>query len=126
MHRVVVTGMGVISPVGQSVSECFAALIAARSGVRATAASQYTGPNKLVVGAVDFDAASHLNPTAAHVDRATQFALAATAQAIADASLTLSDDDMNRAGVYWGTGLGGATSIEESYRQIFAGNGRVR
>jgi len=83
MHRVVVTGMGVISPVGQSVEESFASLIAARSGVRVVPSTTYTGSSLLAVGAVDFHSASHPGVSATPLDRATQFALAAAAQAVA-------------------------------------------
>ena len=127
MPRVVVTGMGVVSPVGQSVNDCFAALVAARSGVRVVGPETYTGDSALVAGTVDFNPSAHWPaPQAAHYDRATQFALAATKQALADATLELRGDEVDRAGVYWGTGLGGATSIEGSYRQLYGKNGRIR
>jgi 3-oxoacyl-[acyl-carrier-protein] synthase II len=125
--RVVVTGMGVVSPVGQSVDTFFDNLTAARSGIRPVSASICPGVSGLVAGQVDFDATNYW-PThqAAHFDRATQFGLVAARQAVADARLELDDDEARDAGVYWGTGLGGATSIEECYRQLYAGNGRVR
>jgi 3-oxoacyl-[acyl-carrier-protein] synthase II len=127
MPRVVVTGMGVVSPTGQSVRAFFDALVDARSGIRPVPRHIYAGPSALVAGQVDFDAAAHWPPhQAAQLDRATQFALAAAAQAFFDAGLDLADADQPRAGVYWGTGLGGATTIEESYRQVYAGAGRVR
>lgn len=127
MQRVVVTGLGVVSPVGQTVDAFFENLITARSGIRPVSAKVYDGPSSLVAGQVDFDATTHWPAhQASHFDRATQFALVAVRHAIADASLQLDDGAARNAGVYWGTGLGGATSIEESYRQLYAGNGRVR
>jgi 3-oxoacyl-[acyl-carrier-protein] synthase II len=127
LRRVVITGLGVVAPVGQTVSDFFAALVAGRSGIRAVSQDTFPGTHSLVAGQVDFDAAAHWPAhQAAQFDRATQFALVAVQQAVADASLSLDDDESLRAGVYWGTGLGGATSIEESYRAVFAGNGRVR
>ncbi len=127
MGRVVVTGMGVVAPVGQSVNEFFGALMDARSGIRPVPQSVYSGPAPLVAGLVDFDATAHWPPhVAAQFDRATQFALVAARQAIADASLDLSEAESHRAGVYWGTGLGGASTIEESYRMLYVGGGRVR
>ncbi len=127
MPRVVVTGLGVVSPVGQSVDTFFDNLIAARSGIRPVSVTVGGDVSGLVAGLIDFDSASHW-PThqAAHFDRATQFALVAARQALASAGLQLDDNEAVRAGVYWGTGLGGATSIEESYRQLYGGNGRVR
>jgi 3-oxoacyl-[acyl-carrier-protein] synthase II len=109
------------------VRELFANLVTGRSGIRPVAETLCPGTHALVAAQVDFDATAHWPAyQAAQFDRATQFALAAVRQAISDASLELRDDESYRAGVYWGTGLGGATSIEESYRQFYAGNGRVR
>jgi 3-oxoacyl-[acyl-carrier-protein] synthase II len=127
VSRVVVTGMGVVAPVGQSASDFFEGLIAARSGIRRVAPDTVPVPNSLVAGQIDFDPSRYWPAhQSAQFDRATQFALAAVRQAFADAALALNEEQSLRAGVYWGTGLGGATSIEESYRNFFAGNGRVR
>jgi 3-oxoacyl-[acyl-carrier-protein] synthase II len=105
----------------------FENLIEARSGIRPVSAKVYGGPSLLVAGQVDFDATTHWPAhQASHFDRAAQFALVAARHAIDDALLRLDDGAACSAGVYWGTGLGGATSIEESYRQLYAGNGRVR
>lgn len=80
-----------------------------------------------MAGQIEFDPTPYWPAhQSAQLDRATQFALAATRQAFTDAGLELTEQQSNRAGVFWGTGLGGATSIEDSYRMFFAGNGRVR
>jgi 3-oxoacyl-[acyl-carrier-protein] synthase II len=127
VSRVVVTGLGVISPVGGNSSDFFEGLVDARSGIRCVRAETIPAPHSLVAGQVDFDASKYWPVhQAAQFDRATQFALAAATDAIADASLELSEQQALRAGVYWGTGLGGASSIEDSYRNFFVGNGRVR
>ena len=119
--------MGVITAVGQSVSTFFDALAAGRSGIRPVPTEVYSEPNTLVAGQVAFDAGAHWPPhQAAQYDRVTQLALVAVRCAIADAGLELTEEESWRAGVYWGTGLGGATTIEESYRQLYRGNGRVR
>ena len=119
--------MGIITPIGQSVAEFFGALIDKRSGIQRVPESLYSGPAPLVAGLVDFDAnALWPRHVAAQYDRATQFALAAVRQAVADAGLDLSAEDSKQTGVYWGTGLGGAATIEESYRLLHLGGGRVR
>lgn len=119
--------MGVVAPVGQSATEFFEGLVAGRSGIRSVAPEIVPLPHSLVAGQVDFDASRHWPAyQSAQYDRATQFALAAANQAFGDACLQLTEQQSLRAGVYWGTGLGGATSIEDSYRNFFAGNGRVR
>src|SRR5206468_4824628 len=123
--RVFVTGIGVVAPVGQNASEFFAGLVAAQSGIRPVAPDSAPGSSHaFVAGKVNFAASKYW---AAHqsvqFDRATQFALVAAQQAIDDAALDVSEEESMRAGVYWGTGLGGATTMEESYRNLFAGNG---
>jgi 3-oxoacyl-[acyl-carrier-protein] synthase II len=125
--RVVVTGYGVISPVGQSVETFFSGLVSGRSGIQRVDPAMSRQGCDFVAGLVGFDAAAYWPPhRAAQFDRVTQFALAAAGQALTDASLSLTDEETLRAGVYWGTGLGGATTIEDSYWQLYAGNGRVR
>jgi 3-oxoacyl-[acyl-carrier-protein] synthase II len=119
--------MGVIAPVGQTAADFFAGLVAARSGIRRVGPEIFPAANSLVAGQVDFNPAAWWPAhQSAQFDRATLFALAATRQAIADASLELTEEQSLRAGVYWGTGLGGATTTEDSYRNLFVGNGRVR
>jgi 3-oxoacyl-(acyl-carrier-protein) synthase len=119
--------MGVVSPVGQTAGAFFDSLVAACSGIRRVPPSIYDGTNALVAGQIAFDVATHWPPhQSAQLDRSTQFALVAAREAIADALLDLDERDRNAAGVYWGTGSGGATSVEESYRQLYIGNGRVR
>jgi len=122
-----VTGLGVVSPVGNTADEFFDALIHARSGIRRLPADLQAPGGDLVGGLVDFDPAAHWPPhQSSQLDRATQFALVAAGQAIENAGFSPSEAESLSAGVYWGTGLGGANAIEESYRQLYAGNGRVR
>ena len=119
--------MGVVSPIGCTVRELFAALLEKRSGVQRVPEAIYSGPSALVAALVDFDATAFWpRHVAAQYDRATQFALAAVGNALTDASLELHAEESSRSGVYWGTGLGGAQTIEESYRLLHLGGGRVR
>src|SRR5690349_14310735 len=105
MRRVVVTGMGVVSPIGQSVSDLVSAPLDRRSGVRRVPGELYAGATPLAAAFVAFDPLAHWPAhQSAQLDRATQFALVAARQALHDASLD--DDEVTRsAGVYWGTGL---------------------
>src|SRR5947207_2996752 len=98
--------MGVVAPNGQSASEFFDALVAGRSGITRVTPEIFPTANTLVAGQVAFDP-SRFWPEhrASQLDRATQFALVAAQQAIADASLELDEQSSLRAGVYWGTGL---------------------
>jgi 3-oxoacyl-[acyl-carrier-protein] synthase II len=125
--RVVITGLGVVSPIGQSVDAFAEALTAPRSGISAVPASLYGGVNALVAGQVEFTATDHWPAhQVSQFDRAVQFALVAARQALTDAGLADDSPSASDAGVYWGTGLGGATSIEECYRLLYVGGGRVR
>jgi len=127
VRRVVVTGLGVVSPIGSTVGEFFDALVHGRSGIRRVPDDLRSSNADLVAGLVAFDASVYWQPhQSAHFDRATQFALVAARQALSDAGFAPSEDESFRTGVYWGTGLGGANAIEDSYRQLYAGNGRVR
>lgn len=119
-HRVVVTGLGVVSPVGASPADFYANLAMGRSGVRMLPGRE------TVAGVVTFDENDHfskLELTA--LDRFSQFALVAAEQAIADASLAREDLGAPRVGVYFGSGIGGANAIETGYAGFFNGPRRV-
>jgi 3-oxoacyl-[acyl-carrier-protein] synthase II len=120
--------MGVITPVGRRLPEFFDHLVAGESGIDRVSADVMPGSHAFVAGQIAFDPSAIWPPhRVAQLDRATQFALVAAAQAIDDASLTLDDNEALAAGVYWGTGLGGATTIEDSYRSLLTTEqGRVR
>src|SRR5688572_21798043 len=125
-RRVAITGAGVISPLGNTLQEFHGSLINMRSGVRRLA-PEVTGSSGVQVGAtIDWNPAPHFKEAeAANLDRATQFALAAAAQALTDSGLEM--ENRERIGVSWGTGLGGAHTQEASYKQVYgAGEWRVR
>ena len=125
MRRVLVTGIGVIAPCGRTADELFCNLLLARSGVALVSCPGSTTPASLVAAQIAFDPSAHWPPSeSSQYDRVSQFALVAAAQALADADLSLSDEERLDAGVYWGTGLGGAASIEDSYKRYFESAGR--
>lgn len=97
----------------------------ARSGVAPVSCAGATTPGSLVAAQVAFDPSAHWpSNESSQYDRVTQFALVAAAQALGDADLSLTDEERLDAGVYWGTGLGGAASIEDSYKRYFESAGR--
>ena len=111
-HRVAIAGLGVVSAVGSTVPEFFASLIAGRSGVRRLPFRKDT-----VAAMVDFPAESHFTKMQlASTDRFAQFALVAAQEAVKDAGLAPEDFTGSRVGVYFGTGIGGAAAIENSYQ----------
>jgi 3-oxoacyl-[acyl-carrier-protein] synthase II len=127
-RRVAVTGAGVVSPLGNSLAEFHAALAEGRSGIRRLPESVTQGSGVQVGALVDWNPAPMFKEAeAVNIDRASQFALAAAAQALAASRLDLSTADRDRIGVYWGTGMGGAHALEGAYKHVYgAGEWRLR
>ncbi len=128
MRRVVVTGAGVVSPIGQDIAGFSEAMIAGRSGLRLHPGDPEVSLEPLVVGPVEFDSTRHFSkPQAKQLDRVVQFSLVALREAVRNAGLELNEEERDRAGVYWGTGLGGIHSLEDGYVQLLREKtGRVR
>jgi 3-oxoacyl-[acyl-carrier-protein] synthase II len=126
-HRVVVTGMGAITPIGNSVPAFWEALLAGRSGV--AMATQYqadTIPYVIAAEVKDFDPRDHMEAKAARrAARFAQFAVAAAGEALRDSGLDLERIDRTRVAVNIGTALGGTALVEEQALQ-FAAKGRKR
>jgi beta-ketoacyl-acyl-carrier-protein synthase II len=119
VSRVVVTGLGVISPLGNVPDDLFAKLMAAESGIRPIVLDGPRGRYSNIAASVAFDPAQHFSPQKInHLDRVTQFALAAASAAWTSAAIELKDQDKDRAGVCVGTGMGAANALEEGYIQL--------
>jgi 3-oxoacyl-[acyl-carrier-protein] synthase II len=117
--------MGILSPVGNSCEEFFSNLSAGRSGIRRTSSDFVDGLSVKIAAEVDFDAEAYFSKkTARTLDRVSQFAMVAASQACQDAALELPGEEKRRAGVYLGTGMGGARTLEDSYFQLFKQNVR--
>ena len=127
MKPVAVTGIGVVSPLGNDAASFFEALAAGRPGIVRLDASLPERGRGHVGARVDFDASAHFDAARARMlDRASQFALVAAAQAIAQSG-ALAAADPARAGVAVGTGMGGASSSDEGYRTLYAeGSDRLK
>jgi 3-oxoacyl-[acyl-carrier-protein] synthase II len=128
VRRVAITGAGVISPLGNNVHDLHRSLAVARPGVRALPAQLAQGSGVEVAALVDWNPASALTaPEAASLDRVSQFALAAASEALASSGLDPASADRERIGVYWGTGMGGAHTLEASLKSVYgAGEWRLR
>lgn len=127
MRKVLVTGLGVISPVGNGRDFFFGNLLAGRSGIRRLSAEFMPRLATKIGGEADFDGTDFF-PRAklALLDRFSQFALAAAREALEDAGIAADDPRKDRAGVYIGTGVGGALTTEGGYADLFTqGKDRV-
>jgi len=121
VRRVAVTGIGVVSPLGNDPGTFFDALAAGRSGVARLEAPYGARLASPIAAAVRFDGAAHFDAAKVRMlDRVSQFALAAAAQAIADARGLLDGIDRGRAGVFLGTGMGGAQAADDGYQALYA------
>jgi 3-oxoacyl-[acyl-carrier-protein] synthase II len=128
MHkRVVVTGLGCISPLGNCVEDLWSGLLAGRSGVdRITHYDTSDYKTKIAAEVKNFDGEALFgNREARRMDRFTQFALAASQQAVQDAALEIDDRNRDRIGVVIGTGIGGLTTLFEQI-QVFNQRGPSR
>ena len=121
MRRVTITGIGVVSPLGGDAASFFEALAAGRSGVRRLEGRYHERLTTRVGAPAPFDGASHFPaPKLRMLDRVSQLALVAAAQALAEAKGALEGVDPKRAGVFVGTGMGGAQTTDEGYHTIYA------
>ena len=120
MRRVAITGIGVISPLGNTPEDLMSGLANSRSGIQRLEGEAYRRLTNPIAAPVIFDASSVADaPKLRMMDRATQFALAAARRAMAQAGLPLSVTDPSRTGVFLGTGMGGAYSTDDSYRTLY-------
>jgi len=130
-RTVVVTGMGLVSPVGNDVAMSWEAMLAGRSGGGTVTAFDATDdfPCRIGCEVKGFDPLEYLDKRdAKRFDRVSHFALAASAQALADAGLGegLGGIDPERIGVVFGSGIGGIATFEEQHRKLIeSGPGRV-
>ena len=120
-RRVVVTGMGVVSPVGIGVDAFWNALLTGKSGVTPITEFDATDfPVKIAGEVKDFDPVKYVGDkkTVRHMDRNAQFAVAAAKMAVEDAKLDMSVEDPNRVGTIIGTGIGGIKTMEDTVERI--------
>src|SRR5574341_2147510 len=124
--RVVVTGLGVVSPIGIGISEFWKAALASRSGITAIRSFEpfpMEGYRSRVAGQVhDFVPEQVLDGVLAErVDRYAQFALAAVKEALADSHLQMGRENPHRVGVIVGAGMGGMVMGEREITQLYHG-----
>ena len=119
-RRVVVTGMGAITPIGLSVEEIWAAVKSGKTGfapITKFDASEYKC--KLAAEVKDFDPKNYMDFKAAkRMEAFCQFAVAASKEAIADAGLDMQQEDPWRVGVAVGSGIGSLQAMEREHSKL--------
>jgi len=124
MRRVAITGFGAVSAFGVGVPAFWDGLKAGRSGIRAITICQTKGLASPIAAEVP---AFNPRPVVTEdqsliLDRFSEFALVAAAEAVSSAGLELTDEERARTGVAVGTGMGGAARQDESYYQVYVKN----
>jgi 3-oxoacyl-[acyl-carrier-protein] synthase II len=128
MERVVITGMGVISPLGNNVESLWRHLIEGKSGITAINTFDVSNSKTKIAGLVrDFDAeAMWGRKEARKMDKFCQFALAAAEEALENSGIELDKIDLERLGVYVGSGIGGIQTLVDNVNLLNdRGPGRV-
>src|SRR5258705_3629367 len=115
-RRVVVTGLGMITPLGGSVAKTWEGIRAGRSGIGPITRFDTAGLETTIGGEVrDFDPLEYMDrKEARRADRFVQFAVATASQAIADAKLEITKDLAPRVGVAFRSGIGGVRTVGEN------------
>src|SRR5690554_1004569 len=128
LKRVVVTGLGALTPIGNNIQEYWDALVAGKSGC---APITYFDPEKFKTKFAcelkNFNALDHFDRKEARkLDRFAQYALVSSDEAIIDAGLNLERIDKFRIGVIWGAGIGGLETFQDEVLNFAAGDGTPR
>lgn len=120
LRRVVITGLGIVSPLGNNPEAFFSALIQGQSGISKIKSDFVSMLDTKIAAQANFDGTEYFTrQQLALLDRVSQFALYCAIEAMKDAKLTLSEFDLGRTGCYIGTGMGGAASVEDGYDRLF-------
>ncbi|MDB5079182.1 MAG: beta-ketoacyl-acyl-carrier-protein synthase [Chloroflexi bacterium] len=120
--RVVITGMGMISPVGNSVEESWANLVAGKTGIGRITLFDTTGFDTQIGGEVKNFKPEEFGvdkKDARRMDRYAQFAVAASVEAIKSSNFKITDENRNRVGVVIGTGIGGIGVLSEQLKVLY-------
>lgn len=128
LRRVVVTGIGALTPIGNSKDEYWDGLISGKSGAApVTYFDNEKFKTKFACELKNFNATDFLDRKEARkMDRFTQYAMVASDEAIVDAKLDMDQIDKLRVGVIWGAGIGGIETFQQEVLNFAAGDGTPR
>lgn len=128
LKRVVVTGLGAITPIGNTVAEYWDGLISGKSG--AAPIKQYDASKFKTHFACEiknFNVEDHLDRKEARkLDQFSQYAMVSAKEAMADSGLMEANPNLDRIGVIWGSGIGGLKTFQDEAQNFFSGDGTPR
>lgn len=118
--RVVITGLGAISPLGNTVDTMWGNIVAGKSGIGlATKVNIDNFQAKVAAEVKDFDPTAYMDKKDARkMDPFTQYAVAASKMAVEDAKLEINEDNAHRVGVWIGSGIGGMSTWEDQHSKF--------
>ena len=124
MNRVVITGLGVVSPVGATLEEFWSAVVDGRSGIGQITIIPTERLNVRIAAQVgNFDPLAHFDPRRAnHLDRVAQFAVVAARAAVRDAQIEVDEELSRKIACVVGTGVGGQNTQDDQYFRLYAQN----
>ncbi len=128
MKRVVITGMGAITPIGKNIEEMWKSIENKVCGVNEITVFDTTNfKTKVAAEIKDFDPLEYFDPKQAkRFDRSSQLAVIAAREAVKDAGITKENTNYDRVGIFVSSGIGGLNTLEEQCRNNFEkGNKRV-
>jgi len=119
-RRVVVTGLGIISPVGNDIASAWDSIVAGRSGIGpVTRFDASSFPTRIAGEVKGFDVAAYMSPKEArHFDTFIHYGIAAGTQAFRDSGIEVSEANADRIGVVIGSGIGGLPLIEDTHAEL--------
>ncbi len=125
-RRVVITGLGIVSPVGIGLQESWGNILAGKSGItRITRFDPTLFACQIAGNVKNFDVGQYLNPKdARRMDVFIQYGMVAAIEAVKDAGLEVTEENAERIGVNIGSGIGGLPLIEETHNIYLAGGPR--
>lgn len=119
-NRVVVTGLGLLTPVGNEVESSWQSILAGKSGVATVEGFEEAGLSTHFAARVkDFDVSPYMErKDARKFDRFIQYGISAAAQAITDSGITITESNAHRVGVCLAAGIGGMETIEDNHKKM--------
>jgi 3-oxoacyl-[acyl-carrier-protein] synthase II len=125
-RRVVVTGLGAVSPIGNTVSDTWENLLAGKSGIGTITRFDASALSVRIAGEVKgFDVSAYLSPKEARrMDLFIHYGIAAGVQALRDSGLEVTEANAERIGITIGSGMGGLPLIEETHNDFLGGGPR--